>query len=355
MTQRHSARERAGHLVNVRNGGVLLAASAAAVAAWQEYEHRKVLRADLTEAHIRVERLSDLRDDNASVAAVEDGLRKEWGEFGLLGFESGAALAKEAGQTIFIASMVVDGVKTPLGALQTILVDCHGDPELLRDEFANFAELTEQKAWRRSRRKGGDTAVLLQITVFAKGGRGGGLGSTLRDAVLHMLPEDVNFAITMTPADGSVIDLADRKTFNPAMRFHAKGGATPTILLQGFKTPAEGQTPSPHGQDVIVLRYSRDEDGNWPVPRPEMRTRSIGPVQRQASYAVKRLGGLGKRGSIAISGLARRRRARVHVSDAKAWIIDHAGSLARRSRRLVSRDEGSQESPLDLSGSEAPA
>lgn len=350
MSEKKSAAERAVQLVNARNGGVLLAASAAAVAAWQEIEHRKVLRADLPDAHIRVERLSDLRDDPPSIDAVEAGLRTEWGAFGLLGFDSGMKMAKEAGQTIFIASLVEAGEKTPIGSLQTILADCHGDPELLRDEFANFAELTGRLAWRRSRRKGGDTAVLLQITVFAKDGRGGGVGSTLRDAVLHMLPDNVHFAITTTPADGKAIDAENYKSYNPAMRFHAKGGAKPTLLLEGFKVPAEGEVPSPHGQDVMVMRYSRDEEGNWSVPRPEMRTRSMGPMQRQATYAVKELEALGKRSGTAIKGtaikgLARTKRARVHAADAKAWIIDHADSLGRRSKKLLSKRKRSQQTP----------
>ncbi|HLF79790.1 MAG TPA: hypothetical protein VJB57_20090, partial [Dehalococcoidia bacterium] len=114
------AAESATHLVNAKSGGALLAASAVAAAAWHEWEHRRVLRADLPDAHIRVERLSDLRSDAPSLEAVEAGLRQEWGGFGLLGFENVWEMAKEAGQTIFIASLVEDGVKTPVGALQTI-------------------------------------------------------------------------------------------------------------------------------------------------------------------------------------------------------------------------------------------
>jgi hypothetical protein len=344
--------ESAAHLVNAKSGGALLAASAVAAAAWHEWEHRRVLRADLPEAHIRVERLSDLRGDTRSLEAVEAGLRKEWGAFGLLGFENIWEMAKEAGQTIFIASVVEDGLKTPAGALQTIRGDYHGEPELLHEAYADFATLTGHDAWRKSQRKAGDTAVLLQITVFAKDGRGGGLGSLLRDAVLHMLPDDVHFAITTTPADGGAIDLTNSKSFNPAMRFHAKGGATPTLLLPSFKRPLEGETPSPHGQDVIVMRYARDEDGQWSVPQPEMRTRSMGPMEIQVTYAVKRLSALSKRSERALSRIALRRSRRTRVQTRawirhqktwvfgqKAWLIDQAGSLARHSRSLVSRME----------------
>jgi len=338
----------AAHLVNAKSGGALLAASAIAAAAWHEWAHRRVLRAGLPEAHIRVERLSDLRGDTRSLEAVEAGLRKEWGAFGLLGFENIWEMAKEAGPTIFIASIVEDGLKTPVGALQTIRGDYHGDPELLREEYTDFASLTGHDAWRKSQRKGGDTAVLLQITVFAKDGRGGGLGSLLRDAVLHMLPDEVHFALTTTPADADAVEIANAKTFNPAMRFHAKGGATPTLLLPGFKRPGADETPSPHGQDVMVMRYARDDEGHWSVPEPEMRTRSMGPMELQVTYAVKRLSALGKRGELAIGRIARRRRRRTFVGTAKAiawlddqkmWVIGQTGSLARHSRGWVSRVE----------------
>jgi hypothetical protein len=332
----------------------LLAASAVAAAAWHEWEHRRVLRADLPDAHIRVERLSDLLDDPRSLEAVEAGLRKEWGEFGLLGFENVWEMSKEAGQTIFIASLVEDGIKTPVGALQTTLGDYHGNPEQLRAAHPDFASLTGREAWKKSR-KGGDTAVLLQITVFARDGRGGGLGSLLRDAVLHMLPDEVRYAITTTPADGDAIDLSNARTFNPAMRFHAKGGATPTLLLPDYKHPAEGEMHSPHGQDVTVMRYARDDEGQWSVPAPEMRTRSMGPMEMQVTYAVKRLSALGLRSERAISRITRHRRRRtraqtararrwlreqkIWIIDQKDWVVDHAESIARRSRRLVSRVE----------------
>jgi hypothetical protein len=328
------------------NGGVILAASAAAAsaaaaaaAAWLELEHRRVLSADLPAAHVRVERLSDLRSDKAALTAIEEGLRQEWGAFGLLGFDSAADMAREAGQTIFIASLIEEGAKTPIGSLQTILADCHGDPELLGAEYSDFAALTDRKAWRQSRRRGGDTSVLLQITVFAKDGRGGGIGSLLRDAVLHMLPEDVRFALTATPADGDAVSLGDKTTFNPAMRFHLKGGAAPTIVLRNYKPPAAGETPSVHGKDVVVMRYARDDEGHWPVPEPEMHTRRMGPVQLQVTYAARKLEHWSRRGEEAIKGLAARRRARVHAAEAKRWVLGQANAIAERSRTLMTRPE----------------
>jgi hypothetical protein len=71
------------------------------------------------------------------------------------------------------------------------------------------------------------------------------------------------------------------------MRFHARGGASPARTLPGYKKPAGG--PTRHGEDVVMMRYARDEAGEWPAPRPEMRLRSMGPMQRQLSQAVRRL------------------------------------------------------------------
>jgi hypothetical protein len=306
---------RAAGMVNVRNGA-LLAASAVAAAALHEIEHRRVFRADLPAAHIRVERLADLVDDPRALKAVEDGLLREWGTFALLGFSDAAHMASEAGQTIFIASEVdEDGVAEPKGALQTVLVNAGGDSERLRRLYPDFAALTDRKSWRRSRRRGGDTAVLLQITIFDKTGRGGGLGSLLRDAVLHMLPGNVKYALTTTPVDGdsSLIRYNDPSTYTPAMRFHARGGAVPSMLLPGYKTSEMESGGVSHGQDVIVMRYARDAEGHWPVARPEMRTRRMGPLESRVSQAAHSIGVLGRRGGRAIQrrgGLLKRRLAR---------------------------------------------
>jgi hypothetical protein len=58
-------------------------------------------------------------------------------------------------------------------------------------------------------------------------------------------------------------------------------------MLQGYKRPQGDATK--HGEDIVVMRYARDESGEWPAPRPEMRLRSMGPMQRQVSQAARRL------------------------------------------------------------------
>src|SRR5438445_6646326 len=47
------------------------------------------------------------------------------------------------------------------------------------------------EALKRASTRGGDTVILLQITVLDRDERGGGLGSLLRNAALHMLRDDV--------------------------------------------------------------------------------------------------------------------------------------------------------------------
>ena len=288
---------RAGHAVNPKSGA-FVAASALAVAAWQEYEHRRVASADLTEAHVRVERLNDIKDDGAGLDAIDRALSEEWGVFARLGFKSVKEMADEAGQTIFIARRLVDFAWTPVGAVQTLLVDAHGDPARLLELYPTFGDLTGRHSWKLSREKGGDTAVLLQITIFDTGERGSGLGSTLRNALLHMMPTEVRFALTTTPVDvapGVEVKLDAPESFTPAMRFHGRGGATPSAYLPGYKQPANGETTS-HGTDVVVMRYERDEAGAWPATRPEMRVRSSGPLQRRLTIATRRLRRLPGRG-----------------------------------------------------------
>src|SRR5690606_24764028 len=77
------------------------------------------------------------------------------------------------------------------------------------------------------------------------------------------------------------IDADDPSTYTPAMRFHARGGANPARLLPGYKTPAEGDPETNHGSDVVVMRYARDENGEWPAKRPPMRVRTVGPLQER--------------------------------------------------------------------------
>lgn len=267
-------------------GGAFFAVSAAsalaATVAWQEIERRRVLRADLAESGLRVERLADLRFDREALAAVERGLRAEWGDSALLGFASVEAMAAQAGTTTFVARRREGERLVVKGALQSILTDVHGDAALLAEAYPTFQSLTEEDSWRRSRRRGGDTAVLLQITVFDEAERGAGLGSLLRGAALNMLPKDVRYALTTTPvaaAQRERLRLAEPETYNAAMRFHARGGAEPALLLPGFKA----------GVDVVVMRYARNEAGEWPAPRPAMRLRSAGPLGERLTRTARRL------------------------------------------------------------------
>ena len=89
-------------LVSARNGAIVAGAAVAAASAAWDRTHRHVTGADLTEAHMRVERLSDLRHEREVIEAIDAGLRAEWGPFAFLGFESAAEMAAEAGDTIFV-------------------------------------------------------------------------------------------------------------------------------------------------------------------------------------------------------------------------------------------------------------
>jgi hypothetical protein len=275
---------------------VFIAASAAAAfaaSAW-ELEHRKVRRADLTdeEFDLRVERLSDLRHESALLEAVAQGLRDEWGAFAFLGFEDVREMLDRAGDTIFVVVERDASGVSARGIVQTIVADVHGDAALLQETYPDFASLTSPESWKRSRTKGGDTAVLLQITTLLQSKRGGGVGSLLRNAVLNMLDNPVSYALTTTPVDGSTlaeVNVEDPKTYTPAMRFHARGGASPALTLPGYKLPAGDSETNKHGTDVIMMRYARDEAGLWPAPRPHMRLRSMGPMQLRAARALRRL------------------------------------------------------------------
>jgi len=275
---------RAAHSMLGPRGGMLVAASAFAATAWQEWEHRKIDYADLQTVPVRVEKLSALRDDAANLALIEAGLLKEWGPFGLLGFESIHDMMDQAGDVVFIGLVQEDEGFVAKAALQTTLVDAHGDPVLLRDAYESFESLTSAEAMHRAARKGGDTAVLLQIAVFGDDNRGLGLGSLLRDAGLNMLDERVLYALTATPVDVTPgkpeLSLGDSATYTPAMRFHGKGGAKPTILLPGYKIAPDGE-PTNHGTDVVMMRYARDEEQHWPVDPPAMRMHRVGPLQRR--------------------------------------------------------------------------
>jgi hypothetical protein len=157
--------------------------------------------------------------------------------------------------------------------------------------------------------------VLLQITVFDQENRGIGIGSLLRDAGLNLLSEAVKYALTMTPVDVApgkpALDLNDAATYTPAMRFHGKGGAAPTIALPGFKAPPAGESSGGHGHDIIVMRYERNDAGGWPVPAPEMRIHRIGPLQARWNGTRR---GIGR--------LRRRIRGKLHLRRRPAAVLD---------------------------------
>ncbi len=271
--------------------GVLVAAAAAtaAASAW-ETGHRRVRRADLTESGARIEKLSDLRYDNQALETIASGLEDEWGEFAYLGFKDLHDMLSKAGDTIFVVVERDETGAKALGIVQTILTDIHGDAALLQETYPDFAALTSPESWKQSRTHGGDTVVLLQITTLVKSKRSAGTGSLLRNAALSMLDSRIAYALTTTPVDGAIlgdVDVELPKTYTAAMRFHARGGASPARTLPAYKQP-QGD-PTKHGEDVVIMRYARDESGEWPAPRPDMRLRTMGPLQRQVNQSLRRL------------------------------------------------------------------
>jgi hypothetical protein len=277
-------RKMGSRFVTVRTGAIIAASAAAAAATAWERTHQHVTGAVLTEAHMAVERLSDLRHETKMLAAIQSGLEKEWGSFAFLGFRDVYEMAAEAGRTIFVVVERSPEGRIARGIVQTTLTNVHGDAELLEKAYPSFQALTARENWKRARSHGGDTAVLLQITTLGPTDRGGGLGSLLRNAVLNMLPKQVEFALTTTPVDGAkseTIDAEDPSTYTPAMRFHARGGAIPARILAGYKSPPPDAPETAHGSDIVVMRYARDADGAWPAKRPPMRVRSVGPVQER--------------------------------------------------------------------------
>jgi hypothetical protein len=330
---------------HISQKGVIVAASvaAAAASAW-EYEHRRVQRADLGEGPLRVERLSDLRGERSILDTIEQGLRDEWGEFAFVGFDGVDEMAAEAGRSIFVVVERGEGPAKARGIVQTIRAEVHGEAAVLAEQYASFDLLTNWESWKRARHKGGDTAVLLQITTLGSGDRGVGLGSLLRNAVLNMLDKSVHFALTMTPVDGAgseSVDLDDQKTFTSAMRFHARGGARPALLLPAHKTPPTEGTGGDHGRDIVVMRYSRDETGRWP-DRPIMQLRTAGPVQERLARTLRRL--RARPASSATSEAVMPRRSSTFKS--RRGLLPSGrllGGLKSRARRIASR--GVQPSP----------
>jgi hypothetical protein len=283
---------RAASAITSTRGGVLFAASALAAAAWHEMENRRVTSADFDSVPVRVVRLNELRDDAESLDAIEAGLRNEWGEFALLGFDSLRQLAAKAGNTVLVALVEEDGRFVPKAALQTTVGNFRGDPSRLHTKFDSFQSLTSAAALTKASRHGGDTAVFLQITVFGKDDRGLGLGTLLRDAGLNLVEDRVKYAITTTPIDRlperPPLDLEDTNTFTAAMRFHARGGAAPVLVLPAFKR-TEQSGASTHGSDIVVMRYVRDEDGAWPVAMPAMHFKRVGPLQAKIASTARGL------------------------------------------------------------------
>jgi hypothetical protein len=283
-----------GLVLSPRGGAVIAAASAVAATAWAEMERRRIRSADVGAARVHIGNLYDLRFDRETLAIIERELRKEWGEFAFLGFPSLADLAASAGRMVLVASLLENGRQRPGAVLQTTLADVGGCATRLHDEFPTFADLVSPEALKRASSHGGDTVVLLQITVLDREERGGGLGSLLRNAALHMLRDEVRFALTTTPIDreggANGIELSDSGTFTGAMKFHARGGAAPELILPGFKTAADLAIGSSHGADVIVMRYARDAAGAWPAPRPEdLRLHSLGPIEDGLLWTAARL------------------------------------------------------------------
>jgi hypothetical protein len=272
--------------VSTKAGGVLAAASAIAAAAY-EFEHRSLSRAELSDSHATIRRLGDFLG-TPQHTEIGAGLSEEWGSTAFLGFGSIDEFAREAGDQTFVAQRLLDDARVQTAVLQTICVECGGDPERLAAKYLDFAGLLSPESWRESQH-GGDTVILLQITVLGSQERGAGLGSLLRDAALHLQPREVRYALTMTPVDSNgAVALNDRSTFTAAMRFHMRGGGEPVLLLPGYRAHSGAETHR-HSDDVVVMRYERDGDGAWPSPCPPMRIRRAGPLQRHAARAIRGL------------------------------------------------------------------
>jgi hypothetical protein len=344
-----------GKFVTVRNSAIIAASAAAAVASAWDRTHKRVTGAVLTETDLRVERLSDLRQESEMLAEIQQGLEREWGSFAFLGFKDVYEMAVEAGRTTFVVVERGEESASARGIVQTTLTDVHGDPELLEEAYPSFQSLTAPEAWRNARHHGGDTAVLLQITTLGPTERGGGIGSLLRNAVLNMLPKHVKYALTTTPVDGTKaesIDTEDTSTFTPAMRFHARGGANPTRILPGYKTPAPDATPTAHGQDIVVMRYARDDEGNWPAKRPPMRVRSVGPLQERMLRTGRRLRVRGleaPRPKISLRSLPTPSLPRPHIAMPKVHVVGNIKSGASKLRRRDGKpeDDESQDRPSE--------
>ena len=174
-------------------------------------------------------------------------------------------LAENAGKTCFVARNTSGD---PVGVLQTRLVDVAGNPEKLVEQYPTFNDLTSYGTWEDAKNSEGDTVVCMQITTL--GERRKDIGSALRNAVLYIMPRDVKYALTTTPVrtfipEGEDIhdELLEKGFFGEAsaelpLRFHYKSGA----LAAGYER-AYKRLDIRHGEDVVFMRYVRDEGGNW--------------------------------------------------------------------------------------------
>jgi hypothetical protein len=233
--------------------------------------HRHVEHEDYEEAAVpgyRLVRLYDLRRDDEALAEIQAALLAEWGPFAPPDLTAMRSMADRAGRLAFVLGRDDDGEFKPAAILQTARADTGGDPTRLVAEYPMFSSITRHGSWRDMNR-GGDTAVLLQITAL--GERSHGAGSLLRDAALHALPKDVRFALTTTPVDD--FDLAGLpENYPPQVKFHYRGGARPAGYREGYKIAPAGETGGrQHHQNVVFMRYERNEDGSWQgVRKPDL-------------------------------------------------------------------------------------
>ena len=236
---------------------------------------RSIISAEVYDPHCLVQRLYEIKDDAETLGMLQRELENEWGPFAPANPNEMYAMAENAGKMIYVMRQFEDRVPgAPIGILQTGLADVHGDYKKLVGKYPAFNAVTSNGTWEESMRMGGDTALLLQITAF--GERSRGVGSLLRDTVLYMLPRNVRHALTLSPIDGTgYVDLQNPETYTPTMRFHIGGGAKPAGYARDYKVPDPARPnidkENKHGHDVVFMKYSRDEAGEWAgLRRPGM-------------------------------------------------------------------------------------
>ncbi len=265
------------------------AAAVGAVVAWRYTHHARPAALIEHEPGLEVRTLDGLADDEQALETLQRELLAEWGAFGPRNMAEMRRMAANAGRLVYVIGHEEDDRFEPAGVLQTALADVGGDPERLRELYPSFAALTSNGTWSASRDMAGDTAVLLQITVF--GERSRGIGSRFRDQVLDSLPSEVRFALTTTPVDGDAVLHAEAEDgLPPAARFHYRGGARPRGFVPGFKTPNSRRAASlgtgRHPEtDVVFMRYERLR-GEW--SRPGAPRHGL-PVRQRLALAVRRL------------------------------------------------------------------